>query len=112
MFPDLTSSEAISRIAQSYNCWVCVTDGARGVWYTGTNQVKHIPAISIRPRDTLGAGDVWHGAFALSLAEGFKEVDAIHFANAAAAYKCTTHGGRAGAPTRDQLNKFIKEKVV
>ena len=56
-----------------------------------------------RPRsiavDTLAAGDVWHGAFTLALAEGQDVADAARFANAAAAIKCSRAGGRLGAPT-------------
>jgi len=57
--------------------------------------------------DTLGAGDVWHGAFALALAEGQGEEAAIRFASAAAAIKCTRFGGRSGAPRRDEVERFL-----
>jgi sulfofructose kinase len=57
--------------------------------------------------DTLGAGDVWHGAFALALAEGRPEPAAVRFASAAAALKVQRAGGRAGAPTRGELEAFL-----
>ena len=57
--------------------------------------------------DTLGAGDVWHGAFALALAEGQGEREAVRFASAVAAIKCTRFGGRAGTPTRDEVERFL-----
>ena len=57
-------------------------------------------------RATLAAGDVWHGAFVLALAEGKPTVAAAQFANAAAAIKCTRAGGRLGAPTRDEVRAF------
>ena len=60
--------------------------------------------------DTLGAGDVWHGAFALRLAEGADELTAIRFASAAAALKCTRPGGRMGAPSRAEVAAFLKER--
>ena len=45
--------------------------------------------------DTLAAGDVWHGAFTLALAEGARRRDTpARFANAAAALKCSRIGGR------------------
>ncbi len=46
--------------------------------------------------DTLAAGDVWHGAFALGLGEKKEIAEAARFANAAAALKCT----RTRRPTR------------
>ena len=57
--------------------------------------------------DTLGAGDVWHGAFALALAEGQGERQSVRFASAVAAIKCTRFGGRAGTPTRDEVERFL-----
>lgn len=86
--------------------WACVTDGADGVHLRGG---PHIPAPRIVAVDTLGAGDVWHGAFALRLAEGAEELDAIRFANAAAALKCARPWGREGCPTRAETERFLKE---
>ena len=57
--------------------------------------------------DTLGAGDVWHGAFALALAEGRDEPAALRIASAAAAIKVQRPGGRAGVPTRAELDDFL-----
>jgi len=60
--------------------------------------------------DTLGAGDIWHGAFCAALGFGKTEVDAVIYANAAAAIKCTRPGGGDGAPTADELKQFLAEK--
>jgi sulfofructose kinase len=86
-----------------------VTDGARGVWHWNGREAVHTPAFAVTVVDTLAAGDVWHGAFALALAEGMPEQPAIRFANAAAALKCTRFGGRSGTPTRAELDLFLKE---
>jgi sulfofructose kinase len=86
--------------------WACVTDGADGVHVRGG---PHIPAPSIDAVDTLGAGDVWHGAFALRLAEGADELAAIRFANAAAALKCARPWGREGCPTRAETERYLAE---
>ena len=60
--------------------------------------------------DTLAAGDVWHGAFALSLGEGESEVNAVRFANAVAALKCTGFGGRSAIPNRLETNTFLQKQ--
>jgi sulfofructose kinase len=57
--------------------------------------------------DTLAAGDVWHGAFALALAERSSIDAAARFANVAAAIKCTRFGGRRGAPRRAEVENWI-----
>jgi sulfofructose kinase len=86
--------------------WACVTDGADGVYVRGGS---HIAAPKVEAIDTLGAGDVWHGAFALRLAEGADETEAIRFANAAATLKCARPWGRLGCPTRAETERFLKE---
>jgi sugar/nucleoside kinase (ribokinase family) len=58
--------------------------------------------------DTLGAGDVFHGAFTLALTQESSVVEVLRFASAAAALKCTRFGGGAGAPTREEVEAFLK----
>ncbi len=52
--------------------FVCVTDGARGCHWRmhATAAPLHLPAPHVQAASTLGAGDAFHGAFALRLAEG------------------------------------------
>jgi len=94
--------------AKKTSAWLCVTDGENGVQILANGVSSNIPAYKIKAVDTLGAGDVWHGAFALLLAEGKREEQAVMFANAVAAIKCTQMGGRAGAPDRTTVNTFMK----
>ena len=98
-------------MARTYDIWAAVTDGGNGVWYTGVDGVAHIPAFPIKPVDTLGAGDIWHGAFALAIAEGQEAVDGIRFANATAALKCMKPGGREGCPDRAAVLSFLKDNA-
>ena len=91
--------------------WVSVTDGEDGAFHVGADGMKHTPSFSVETKDTLGAGDIWHGAFALALAETSDEGHAVWFANAAAALKCTEFGGRKGCPDRDALERFLKENT-
>lgn len=95
--------EGLRRMARETRAWLGVTLGPEGyLWRDGDNE-RHVPAPSIKAVDTLGAGDVWHGAFTLALAEGMDITNAARFANVAAALKCTRFGGRSGAPRRDEV---------
>ena len=94
---------ALRSIADRTDAFLAVTDGARGVLWLDRGIARHLPAITLSAIDTLGAGDVFHGAFALALAEGQEEPDALRFAAAAAALKCTRFGGIAGAPRRVEV---------
>ncbi|MEM9047966.1 MAG: PfkB family carbohydrate kinase [Pseudomonadota bacterium] len=88
--------------------WVCVTDGAAGVHLPGGARIE-APKVTVR--DTLGAGDVWHGAFALALAEGQAEEQAVGFANAAAALKCIGFGGRDASPNRAETERLLRRGI-
>lgn len=98
----------LAKAASETGAWVCVTDGANGVTYLARDQFGHVPAFAVDAVDTLGAGDAWHGAFALGLGEGTDEPAAIRFANAVAAIKCTRFGGRAGLPSRQDVEEFMR----
>jgi sulfofructose kinase len=69
--------------------------------------VRRVPVFKINAVDTLGAGDAFHGGFALAIAEGRSEVEAMRFAAAVAGIKCTRIGGSAGAPTRAEVEAFM-----
>lgn len=112
-FCDDGDAEAMLRQAQAKTgAWVCVTDGAEGVFWLGyEGALLHRAAFNVPVKDTLGAGDVWHGAFALALGAGACEEMAIEFASATAALKCTRLGGRGGAPLLPELLSFLRENA-
>ena len=102
-------ADGLAEAARRLGTFVCVTDGAAGVFWNDGADTGFVPAFRIEAVDTLGAGDIWHGAFALRLGEGAHAADAIDFANAAAAIKCTRRNGRAGYPGRAETEAFMKE---
>lgn len=89
--------------------WCCVTVGAEGVYVLDDGSLFHFPGHPVEVVDTLGAGDTWHGAFALALAEGADWRDAVRFASAAAALKVQRPGGRAGVPSRVEVDDFQRQ---
>lgn len=99
--------EALFKAAARLDAWLCVTDGANDVIILDRGKIVRVPTFGVDTVDTLGAGDVWHGAFALRLAEEAGETEAVRFANAAAAIKSTRFGGRAGTPTRAETQAFL-----
>jgi sulfofructose kinase len=99
----------LAKLAQGADNWLAVTMGAAGVLFMHEGKIIHQPGFAVNAVDTLGAGDVWHGAFALALAEGQREPQAVRFASATAALKCTRFGGRAGTPSRPEVEAFLKE---
>ena len=100
--------EALRLAASRTDAWVGVSAGQTGVYWLERERVRHLPAFAVDVVDTLGAGDVLHGAFALALARAQPVEEALRFACAAAALKCTTPGGRTGAPSADEVEDFLE----
>ena len=98
--------EAAARLGK----WVCVTRGPAPVLICDGGAVAEVAGFRVDAVDTLGAGDVWHGAFALFLAEGLDEARAVRRANAVAALKASAFGGRAALPDRARLERFMRER--
>lgn len=95
--------EGLDRVARATRAMVGVTLGPAGFLWRDAHGEHRLQAPRVAAIDTLAAGDVWHGAFALALGEGLAVESAGRFANAAAAIKCTRPGGRLGAPTRAEV---------
>jgi hypothetical protein len=53
-------------------------------------------------------GDIFNGALSVALAEGKTVLDAVRFANAAAALSVTRLGAQPSAPTRADIEKFLR----
>jgi sulfofructose kinase len=90
------------------------THGGDGVYWLERSQpqkLRHCPALKISPVDTLAAGDVFHGAYALAIGERRPVEEAMRFATFAAGLKCTRPGGRSGAPTRQEVAMLFEERT-
>ncbi|TPI46721.1 sugar kinase [Mesorhizobium sp. B2-9-1] len=98
----LDPESACADLASRTDAFVAVTGGAAGTWWhdRATGRVRHVETPKVKAIDTLAAGDVFHGAFAVGLAEAMPVEEALRFASAAAALKCLRFGGRLGAPDR------------
>ena len=86
-----------------------VTLGERGFAWVEKERLRLVPSPKVNVVDTLAAGDVFHGAFALATAEGRAVEEAGKFACAAAALKCSRFGGRRGIPTREEVETLVRD---
>jgi sulfofructose kinase len=99
---------ALLRFGQGTNAFLAVTSGADPVlWRDRDDTIRELPVFGVTAVDTLAAGDVFHGAFALALIEGREVADALRFAAAAAGLKCTRFGGSAAAPRRAEVEMLL-----
>lgn len=87
---------------------VLVTKGEEGTFVATPNEQYHVPTFDVPVVDTTGAGDTFHGAFVAGLSKGYGLQEAVYFASAVAALKCTRLGGQAGIPTFEEIRRFLQ----
>jgi len=82
---------------------VILTLGARGSLLGSAEGAEVIPAFSVAPKDTTGAGDAFIGSFAVFLAEGVTEKEALLRANLYAALSTLRVGTQKSFPRRAEF---------
>lgn len=102
--------EVVGHLKRKFeHAFISVTAGENGsVWFDdATGKIVRLAAPVVKAVDTLAAGDIFHGAFALATAEGMPIEETMRWSSMAAALKCQVFGGRTGAPTRAELRDAL-----
>jgi ribokinase len=84
-----------------------ITLGAKGALIVTPEETHHVPGQRVEVVDTTGAGDAFNGALAVGLGEGKELVEAVAFANAAAALQVTRLGTAPAMPYRDEVEALL-----
>jgi len=87
---------------------VVFTLGEKGCLCRSRGEAFVQPAFEVDVVDTTGSGDVFHGAFIYGILHNWDLRKTAEFSNAVAAMKCRKVGGRAGIPTRKEVDEFLK----
>ena len=106
------SVEALRRLHEEFGGTPVVTQGRRGGIYLERGRVRRFRAPRVRVRDTTGAGDVFHGAFAAGLSLGLDLAGTIALAAQAASLCCTALGGNGRPMLRDELEAFLRPRAA
>ncbi|MEL7310801.1 MAG: ribokinase [Pseudomonadota bacterium] len=85
---------------------VIVTLGAAGALVVTDDTVIPVETSQVAAIDTTAAGDTFNGALTVALAQGETLIDAVHFANRAAALSVTRRGAIDAIPTRVEVDAF------
>lgn len=98
--------EAAFKICEAGVENVIITLGSKGAYvYNSVTQVL-VPSLKVKAIDTTAAGDVFNGALVVAISEGRSLVDAVKFANKAAAISVTRVGAQSSAPYRNEVDIF------
>jgi ribokinase len=84
---------------------VIITLGEKGALVAHAGGAEHVPAYQVAAKDTTGAGDAFVGSFAVFLAEGLPEREAIDRANLYAALSTTAIGTQKSFVTRQRFEE-------
>ncbi len=87
---------------------IVITLGEQGALYKEGSIIHHIPAFHANTVDTTGAGDIFHGAFAYAIHEGYSLKDSILLASLTASISVETLGGQPSIPSFHT----VKEKAI
>jgi sulfofructose kinase len=110
-FTGVRDAEAGLRAAQDRTSGlVGVTLGAAGASWLEHGEFSHQPAFSIVARDTTGAGDTFHGAYALAIAQKKPIGVAMRYAAAAAAIKVRCGEGWDGMPDPAAIEQLLRSE--
>ena len=104
--------QSLLKVQTKTQAQLFVTLGSKGCAWLEHGVVKYLQGFKVKVLDTTGAGDVFHGAFVVAIAEQMSCIDALKFSSAVAALKCTKLGGRAGIPNRLELNAFLAQQEL
>jgi ribokinase len=87
---------------------VILTLGARGALVASEEMQTVVPGFKVKAVDTVAAGDIFNGALAVALGEGKPLLEAVRFANAAAAISVTRPGAQPSAPRRREIEALLR----
>jgi ribokinase len=87
---------------------VIITLGSKGAFVVTKTEKVSVRAFKVEAVDTTAAGDTFCGTFAVAFAEGKSLKEALQFASAAAAISVTRIGAQPSAPTRMEIEAFLK----
>jgi sulfofructose kinase len=107
-FAGAADGAALNKLGRFACRVIAVTRGSEGVSWYENGRLQQQAAYPVSVTDTTGAGDVFHGAYVLAIGAGLDVQDAMAFASAAAALKCTRSGGRAGIPSINDCLAFMR----
>jgi ribokinase len=77
--------------------------GELGVYFSTAEESGFVPPFAVEVVDTTSAGDAFHGALAVALAEGKSLPEAVEFGAAAGALAVTRPGVQASMPGRAEV---------
>ena len=100
--------DALKSLYHKNQKFYAVTLGPKGVYWIENGDIFHCDSPKIDVKETNGAGDVFHGAFAEFIRTKTTQ-KAIELATATASLKCTRTGGIKTLPSYQEVEEFLNQ---
>jgi sulfofructose kinase len=99
--------KSLPEIFREFKCrLISATLGRLGVLSWDGDRFVLCPGFRVKPVDTTGAGDIFHGAFLYGLVRAWRMEEILEFSCAAAALNCEAEGARGGIAALDTIRNF------
>ncbi|MDD3341442.1 MAG: PfkB family carbohydrate kinase [Bacilli bacterium] len=96
-------------LKEKFSGKVIVTLEEKGSLYEKDGMIKIMPSISVKPVDSTGAGDIFHGAFIYGLSKRYDLEKILKISNVAGAISTQKIGGRFSVPSKEDIRKIIRD---
>jgi ribokinase len=107
----IANQDDLAAAAQQLRAWgvktIILTLGEQGALLADETGISLHPTFPVTPIDTTAAGDAFVGGFAVALAEGRPQSEAIRWGNATGALATTQLGAQPSLPTRQQVEALV-----
>lgn len=114
---DINNSATIykvySKLEQTFGNNIVITLEDKGCLYKENDVIKVMPSFDLKAKDTTGAGDIFHGAFAFAVANKLTLENTVKLSNIAGALSVLKVGSRQSVPPlKSVMRIYEKNKNV
>lgn len=110
---DLTKSETVyqvyKRLEEVFKTNIIITLEDKGCLYKEGTTLKVMPSFNLKAKDTTGAGDIFHGAFAYAICNGYSLEETLKISNIAGALSILKIGSRQSVPPLNTVLKIYEK---
>lgn len=96
------------RMEEIFNNVIVITLEDKGCLYKIDDNLKIMPSIKVKPLDSTGAGDLFHGAFTYALSKGYDFESILKISNIVGALSTTKIGSRYSIPEKEEVKNHYE----
>jgi len=109
-------NHVLKRLYEWTNKPLIITAGDIGSLIFNGKTAELLPPLPVKAVDTTGAGDIYRGAFAYGILQGWDLKKTARFSNIVAALQCIRTGNASAIPTKEEImhyhDKLLAGKMV